>query len=57
MIHCPQCGNESETFREGVCEDCHDENQTWLDEFNASFDRWEGLSDHQREVEIRRAMR
>lgn len=57
MIHCPQCGEASDFFREGVCLDCHNENQTWLDLHNASFDRWEGLSDHQRDVEIRRAMR
>ena len=57
MLNCPQCGNETETFREGVCGDCCDENQTRLDEHNASFDRWEGLSDRQRDVEIRRALR
>lgn len=56
MLNCPQCGNETETFREGVCEYCHDENQSALDLHNASFDRWESLSAHQRDAAIRRAM-
>lgn len=54
---CPQCGFDTETLREGCCEDCRQDNQLRLDEHNAQYDRWQRLSDEQRSAEIRRAIR
>lgn len=52
---CPQCGEPAELFCEGVCVPCCDENQVALDQHNAAYDRWECLTDCQRDDEIRRA--
>ncbi len=54
---CPQCGEPTDTLNEGCCEPCRIENQRQLDLHIASFDRWEGLSDAQRGIEIRNATR
>lgn len=56
---CPQCGVDTHPrdFREGVCGECCDENQRALDEHNAGFDRWEQMTDEERDREIREAYR
>ena len=56
MFDCPQCDQPSKEFREGYCLDCCAENQRLLDEHNASFDRWQRLTDDERSDEIRRAI-
>jgi len=53
-VECPQCGSDVMELREGVCMDCCKENQRRLDEHNRQFDRWESLSDKQRDDEIQR---
>ncbi len=57
MDDCPQCGEPTETFFEGYCEDCRDERQRVLDEHNARFNWWEKLSDAERDRHIREAGR
>lgn len=52
---CPQCGEPTTYFQEGYCEQCYSENQHALDIHNASFDRWEGMSDAERSCEISEA--
>ena len=54
-LDCPQCGEPTDQFYEGYCETCCEQNQRELDEHNASYDRWHGLSDEQRDLEIKRA--
>ena len=56
MLHCPQCGLETETFHEGYCQECCAENQRCLDEHNMSYDRWQRLSNEERDEEVRRAI-
>lgn len=53
---CPQCGEPTEDLHEGYCAECCKENQRLLDHYNASFDRWEAMTDAQRDAEIRTAM-
>lgn len=55
MYHCPQCGEETETLREGYCEPCRDERQAALNLHNAEYDRWQKMSDQERAAAIRRA--
>ena len=55
LLSCPQCGEMTEFFHEGYCEACCSENQAALDQHNAAFDRWQSLSDAEREAEIRGA--
>lgn len=52
-LYCPQCGEDTDRLHEGYCEPCCEQNQKELDEHNASFDRWQGLSDEQRDLEIK----
>ena len=52
---CPQCGEESDQLFEGYCLDCLYQNQSELDNHNAQFDRWESLTDSQRQNEINKA--
>jgi len=54
---CPACGEPTEVLVEGYCEECRDERQRELDEHNASYDRWQGMTDAQRDAEIRGAWR
>ncbi len=54
-VYCPQCGADCEQLHEGHCEPCCEQNQKELDEHNASYDRWQGLSDEQRASEIKLA--
>ena len=51
---CNQCGHDATQFQEGVCMDCCKENQRRLDEHNEQFDRWQSLTDKQRDDEIQR---
>ena len=55
MADCPKCGEHTDTLHEGYCEPCREDNQSALDLHNAEFDRWQSLSNGQRDVEIRRA--
>jgi len=55
LLPCPQCGEDSAEFDQGVCVDCCAENQRALDLHNAEHDRWRTLSDSQRADEIARA--
>lgn len=56
MENCPKCGAKFAKMREGVCVDCWQEIQKELDLHIEEYDRWNRMSDHQREAEIRRAM-
>lgn len=55
MFNCPQCGEPTETLREGYCEDCRSENQKNLNTHNAQFDYWEKLTDDERWKRIKKA--
>lgn len=55
ITYCPQCGESTETLNEGCCEECRCQNQRRLNAHNISFDRWESLSDQEREQEIKLA--
>lgn len=57
MLDCPQCGEPTELFCEGVCEPCCKANQAALDLHNAQYDRWQKMSAAERDREIRRAAR
>ena len=57
MFYCPQCGDDTETLNEGVCEPCRMDNQQFLDEHNAHYDEWRRLSPEERETGIRSAVR
>lgn len=54
---CPQCGEPTETLHEGYCEECRDERQAALDLHNAQYDRWQRMTDAERDREIREAAR
>lgn len=54
---CPQCGFDSDEFREGVCADCCSENQRRLNEHNAQYDFWEKCIDEEKDRYIKSAMR
>jgi len=54
--HCTQCGEETEIFYEGYCRACSDMNQAELDDHNHNYDRWQRLSDSQKDSEIKQAM-
>ena len=56
MDNCPQCGEQTEQFFEGYCEECRDQNQAELDEYNARYEIWQRLSDEDRNVLIMQAM-
>lgn len=55
---CPGCGTTVpvEDFDQGYCIDCLAARQNELDQFNATYREWSGLSDSQRLVRIREAM-
>lgn len=57
MWHCTQCGEltEDSDFVEGVCRWCATNNQHNLNLHNAQYNRWQSLSDKQRDDEIKRA--
>lgn len=55
MINCPQCGEVTDQLFEGYCCYCSEQNQSELDNHNAQFDRWESLTDNQRQHEINQA--
>jgi transcription elongation factor Elf1 len=57
MFDCPRCGEETATLHEGFCLECCQQGQAELDQHNAQFDRWESLTDAQREAEISDAVR
>jgi len=49
---CPQCGEPTPELHEGYCEDCCIENQRCLDQHNAEYDRWQRMTDAQRDAAI-----
>lgn len=53
ILECSSCGEEDPCYHEGYCEDCWAERQGALDLHNAQYDYWEGLSDKEREDQIR----
>lgn len=59
FVYCSQCLQDSTMeelhANEGYCRECCQENQKNLDQHNAEYDRWEILTDQQREAEIKRA--
>ena len=57
MLNCPQCGEPTENFHEGYCEECCADNQRALDLHNAQFDHWSRLTDAERDKAIKRAIR
>lgn len=56
-FHCPACGDDTDTLHEGYCEPCCTQQQANLDVHNASYDRWQSLTDRQRTDEIDAAAR
>lgn len=54
---CPQCGELTEELHEGYCAYCCEQNQRELDLHSASFDRWERITDSERDAEIKAAYR
>ena len=56
-MNCPQCGEETEVFFEGYCEDCCRENQWYLDQHIAEQEHWDRLDNERREELIRDATR
>lgn len=53
-MNCPQCGNPTEDFNQGVCLDCCSENQSQLDDFNSLYDYWNGLDEKEQWEIIRK---
>jgi hypothetical protein len=51
-LTCPQCGFRTEVLHEGYCAECCEDNQRELDLHNHAFDRWERMTDRQRDAEI-----
>lgn len=49
---CPQCGFVTSVIREGYCVSCYENNQFELDRHNLEFDRWQDMSDAEREDAI-----
>lgn len=56
MYDCPQCGEATETLHEGYCAECCTENQRALDLHNAEYDRWQSMTDNQRQSAISAAV-
>ncbi|UUJ74487.1 hypothetical protein [Microcystis phage Mae-Yong1326-1] len=56
-FRCPQCGEPAERLCEGYCEPCRDANQAALDQHNAEHGAWEAMTDAQRGLAIRAAVR
>lgn len=57
MKHCPQCGCDTPELHEGYCEECCRDNQAALDQHNAAYSEWQGMTDVQRDKRIRDAIR
>lgn len=55
VMTCNTCGEYASEFREGNCVDCFTDRQNALDLHNATFERWERMTDKQRGDEIRMA--
>lgn len=56
-FYCPQCGEDTERLHEGYCQECHDDRQARLHDHNFRFNRWQKLSEKQRDAEIKAAIR
>jgi hypothetical protein len=54
---CPQCGEGTDQLHEGYCQECCADNQRALDEHNEAHDRWQAMSQEQRDAAIKRAIR
>ncbi len=57
VMTCTSCGEDATEFREGYCVDCFWDRQSRLDEHNARCDWWGRLSDQERGLQIKAAMR
>ena len=55
MFYCPQCGEDTETLDEGYCPECSQNNRDTLALHHAQYDRWNRMTDKQRDDEIRKA--
>lgn len=53
MKHCPQCGDDTLELHEGYCEECCCANQRALDQHNAEYNRWQRMTDAQRDAAIK----
>lgn len=56
QLYCPQCGVDVDYLDEGYCTECSEENRNNLLDHNFAYDRWESLSDQERDDEIKRAL-
>ena len=54
---CAQCEQEADRLTEGVCDECHAANAEEAARFRFEQQRWDRLTDTQREKEIRWAAR
>ena len=50
---CPQCGEPTQELHEGYCAECCSDNQRRLDQHNAEHDRWQRMTDAQRDAAIK----
>lgn len=50
---CPTCGFDTPTFIDGDCPECAAAKHQALLQHNAQYDYWQGLSDKEREDQIR----
>lgn len=56
-MSCPQCGEPTEDFSDGVCVSCSEDNQACLLLHNIREAAWRHMSPAQRDEAIRRATR
>lgn len=56
-LYCPDCGESVDRLVEGYCEECHNRRQAELDNFYARKSWWDGLSDAEKDAQIKRAVR
>lgn len=52
---CPECGEPTQVIHEGYCPDCCEYRQAMLDFHNYQYDRWDKMTDAERDAEIGRA--
>lgn len=53
---CPQCGEATPELREGYCRECCESNQSELDRHNVEYDRWQAMTDAERDAAIKQAL-
>lgn len=52
---CPQCGEDADQLCEGYCAECHEENYYRIMLHHAAQERWDRMTDAQKDREIRDA--